>query len=101
MQMISSGFSFDDGDQLLVSAQKPLGMVIAEKVVEESNSERIGCYVSEIDESGSAYRSGVREGDWLVAVQNMDVSRSPFEDVMERIINSPKVVNLRFLRIDD
>ena len=88
---ISTGLTFDDGDQLLVSAQKPLGMILEER------DER-GCIVVSIDEGGSAFKAGVKEGDLLVAVQNADVGRAGLEEVMGRIIDAPRVVNLRFWR---
>ena len=88
---ISTGLTFDDGDQLLVSTQKPLEMVL-----EERNEK--GCIVVSVIKDGSADRAGVKEGDLLVAVQNADVGYSAFEEVMSRISNAPKVVNLRFWR---
>lgn len=91
---ISSGLSFDDGYQILVSAQKPLGMVL------EESENGVGCVVAEIDVTGSAYQGGVRVGDWLVAVQNADVSLYSIEQVLDRIIKAPRVVNLRFQRSD-
>lgn len=88
---ISTGLTFDDGDQLLVSTQKPLGMVLEER-------EEKGCIVVSVIEDGAADRAGVKVGDLLVAVQNADVGYSDFEEVMGRIANAPKVVNLRFWR---
>ena len=92
-EMISSGFSFDDGAQRLISLQKPLGLILEER--EETG----GCEVVEVVESGeySAHRAGIQKGDFLLAVQNADVSSASLEYVMERISNAPKVVNLRFL----
>jgi len=93
---ISSGLSFDDGYQILISAQKPLGLVL-----EERDDGVGGCLVTDIDENGSAYKGGVRVGDWLVAVQNADVCFSPIEEILNRIGNAPRVVNLRFQRNED
>lgn len=90
---ISTGLTFDDGDQLLVSAQKPLGMVLEER-------DEKGCIVVSVEKGGAACRAGVKEGDLLVAVQNADVGRADFEEVMGRIIDAPKVVNLRFWRLE-
>ncbi len=109
---ISTGLTFwdDDGDQLLVSAQKPLGIILEElddddKIINNDNLEfsQGGVKVANVDESGSAYQSGVRVGDYLVAVQNVNVENVSFEEVMERIVSAPRVVNLRFWRksIDD
>lgn len=92
---ISSGLTFDDGDQLLVSAQKPLGMVLEEREKGEK-----GCVVASVVQDGAAYRAGVKVGDLLVAVQNADVGNADFEEVMSRISNAPKVVNLRFWRCE-
>ncbi len=88
---ISTGLTFDDGDQLLVSAQKPLGMVLEER-------DEKGCIVVSVEKDSAADKAGVKEGDLLVAVQNADVGRADFEEVMGRIIDAPRVVNLRFWR---
>jgi C-terminal processing protease CtpA/Prc len=88
---ISTGLTFDDGDQLLVSAQKPLGMVLEER-------EEKGCVVTEVIDDGAAYKAGVKVGDLLVAVQNVDVGCGTFEEVYGRIGDAPRVVNLRFWR---
>eukprot|EP00957_Ditylum_brightwellii_P141008 10742432-Ditylum_brightwellii.AAC.1 len=107
---ISTGLTFSDEEQILVSTQKPLGIILEEVVkVENDNDESSGsgissgggCFVADVIKEGNAYQGGVRIGDILVAVQNMDVSQSSLEDVMERIGNAPRVVNLRFLRGDD
>ena len=113
---ISSGLTFDDGDQLLVSAQKPLGILLEERERGSSNGDDydnddhtddddddddpsyMGCIVSELVPGGAAERAGVREGDLLVAVQNVDVGDSCLEEVMQRIGDAPRVVNLRFWR---
>jgi hypothetical protein len=119
---IGSGFTFfDDGDELLVSAQKPLGILLEEREPSNENyndrgtrstsitlqdadidtyaqCRHMGCRVSEVTQGGTADRAGVKEGDILVAVQNADVANASFEKVMERIIDAPKVVNLRFWR---
>lgn len=90
---ISSGLTFDNGDQLLVSAQKPLGLVLEERCTEEG-----GCIVVQVAPGSVAEKSGIRKGDMLVAVQNQNVENMKLEHVMEKIISAPKVVNLRFLR---
>lgn len=104
---ISTGLTFDDGDQLLVSAQKPLGILLEERGGEDSDNASdgingihrdMGCIVSAIVEGGAADKAGVKEGDFLVAVQNVDVGNASFEEVMERISDAPRVVNLRFWR---
>ena len=98
-QMIGTGFNFDDGDQILVSAQKPLGIILEEKEAKEGE-EGGGCVVAEFaDPSTSAVaKAGVEVGDWLQAINNADVSKASIEEVMKRIITAPKVVNLRFQR---
>ena len=94
--MIGTGFNFDDGDQILVSAQKPLGIILEEK---EEGGEGGGCVVAEFADATSAVaKAGVEVGDWLQAVNNADVSQASIEVVMQRIIDAPKVVNLRFQR---
>ena len=120
---ISSGLTFDDGDQLLVSAQKPLGILLEEREPGDNDNYndyynsltsagidtiagagtddddlQWGCIVSQVIQGGAADRAGVREGDVLVAVQNANVANASFEEVMERIGNAPRIVNLRFWR---
>uniref|UniRef100_A0A7S2R735 PDZ domain-containing protein n=1 Tax=Eucampia antarctica TaxID=49252 RepID=A0A7S2R735_9STRA len=89
---ISTGLTFDDGDQLLVSAQKPLGLILEE---EETMKKVV---VTQVLENSSASRAGVQVGDWIVAVQNADVSQVGLDEVIRRISEAPKVVNLRFHR---
>ena len=91
-RMISSGFSFSDGDQILVSAQKPLGMVL------EQDPETGAIRVVEVDPNGSARKGGVRVGDILVAVQNASAEGVDLEDVLAYIGNGPRVMNLRLRR---
>lgn len=108
---VSSGFTFDDGDQLLVSAQKPLGLVLEERGKDEGDLDLTsgidtrqkqnhpnGCIVAEVLDGSAAKRAGVKPGDFLVAVQNADVTIAHFEEVMQRIGDAPQVVNLRFMR---
>ena len=94
MMMISSGFSFSGGEQVLVSAQKPLGIVLGQ---EDCPGPIV---VTEIDGSGSAARAGVRREDVLVAVQNASVENASLDEVLSFIGGCPKVVNLRFVRND-
>ncbi|KAL7469103.1 hypothetical protein ACHAXS_009347 [Conticribra weissflogii] len=91
-KMISSGFSFSDGEQVLVSVQRPIGIVLEQ----ELSSGPI--FVVEVDPSGSAADAGVKEGDVLLAVQNASVQNIDLEEVLAFIGNAPRVVNLRFLR---
>jgi len=95
---ISTGLTFDDGDQLLISAQKPLGIILEEREDDSMIISMGGCVVAEVVSNGEADKAGVKVGDILVAVQNQDVSASSLEDVMSRIGNAPRVVNLRFWR---
>ena len=74
--MIGSGFSFSDGDRILVSAQKPLGMVL------EQDPETGAITVAEVDPNGSAGRGGVRVGDVLVAVQNASTEGVDLDGVL-------------------
>jgi C-terminal processing protease CtpA/Prc len=84
--MIGTGFSFEDGEQILVSVQKPFGIVL------EQGSE---------DDDGSAGKAGVREGDILVAVQNASTVSVNLGQVLDFIATKcPRVVNLRFQRME-
>ena len=92
---ISSGFSFQDdkSNELLVSVQKPLGLVL------EQQDQGSPVVVAEVESSGSAGRAGVQVGDVLLAVKNADMTQLALEQVMQMIGQAPQVVNLRFLRV--
>ena len=93
--MIGTGFSFEDGEQVLVSVQKPFGIVLEQD--DEDEDGRI--VVTEVDPNGSAGKAGVREGDILVAVQNASTVSVDLGDVLDLIATKcPRVVNLRFQR---
>jgi C-terminal processing protease CtpA/Prc len=92
--MIGTGFSFEDGEQILVSVQKPMGMVL-EQDDDQSNNKIV---VTELDPSASAARAGVQVGDVLVAVQNASVEQVDLDSVLGFIQNGPRVMNLRFQR---
>lgn len=92
IRMISSGFSFNDGEQILVSAQKPLGIVL------EQDSESGIIIVAEVDPAGSAGKGGVKVGDILVAVQNASTENVDIDDVLAFVGNGPRVMNLRLMR---
>jgi S1-C subfamily serine protease len=113
---LSSGLSFDDAEMLLVSVQKPLGLLLEEIEVEArevEGSEVVesaamasepgaggggGVVVVEVSDVGSAARAGVAAGDRLLAVNNQDVSDAPLEQVLAHLAAAPRVLNLRFLR---
>ncbi len=90
--MISGGFSFSDGEQLLVSLQKPFGIVL------EQDSESGIILVTEVDPNASASRGGVQVGDIVVAVQNASVENVDLDDVLAFISNGPRVMNIRLMR---
>lgn len=90
---IGTGFSFNDGNQVLVSVQKPLGITL-----EQEEGEDAVVAVADVDSSGSAARAGVKVGDVLVAVQNANVECQSLEYVLDFICEAPRVVNLRFVR---
>jgi C-terminal processing protease CtpA/Prc len=95
IRMIGSGFSFDDGEQTVVSVQKPLGIILEQ---DETTGGRI--VVVEVDPTKSAGRAGIQVGDVLVAVQNASTISVDLEEVLDFISNRcPRVVNLRFQRI--
>lgn len=94
--MIGTGFSFEDGEQILVSVQKPFGIVL-EQGSEDADDNRI--VVTEVDPKGSAGRAGIRKGDVLVAVQNASTVSADLSEVLDFISTKcPRVVNLRFDR---
>ena len=95
--MIGTGFSFEDGEQILVSVQKPFGIVLEQSGQENEDDGKI--VVTQVDPKGSAGKAGVREGDVLVAVQNASTVSADLGEVLEFIsTRCPRVVNLRFER---
>lgn len=91
--MIGTGFSFEDGEQILVSVQKPMGMVL-----EQDDGDDSKISVAELNPSGSAALAGVQVGDVLVAVQNVSVKNVDLDGVLKLIGQGPRVMNLRFQR---
>ena len=89
--MVSSGFSFNDGDQILVSLQKPMGILLEQEV-------QGPIVVTEVKPGGSADGAGIKVGDVLVAVQNASVEKADLEEVLAFVGNAPRVINLRFAR---
>ena len=96
--MIGTGFSFSDGEQILVSVQKPLGIVLEQDPLSAETSLPGWITVGEIDPNSSAARAGVQVNDVLLAVQNMSVDSKDLDEVLNFIGNAPRVVNLRLLR---
>lgn len=92
---LSSGLTFEDGEQILISVQKPLGLLLKERDAGETGG---GVVVAAVGDEGSAAAAGVLEGDWLLAVNNQDVSAAGLEEVMARIVAAPRALNLRFAR---
>lgn len=98
-RLISSGLTFEDGNQILVSVQKPLGIILEQDSdgnTDNSSSPLIR--IVDIDPSGSGAAAGLRIGDVLVAVQNADMVDRDLEYAMQFIAQAPKVLNLRFIR---
>eukprot|EP00527_Entomoneis_sp_CCMP2396_P008217 CAMPEP_0198140042 /NCGR_PEP_ID=MMETSP1443-20131203/3266_1 /TAXON_ID=186043 /ORGANISM="Entomoneis sp., Strain CCMP2396" /LENGTH=112 /DNA_ID=CAMNT_0043802351 /DNA_START=235 /DNA_END=573 /DNA_ORIENTATION=+ len=112
--MVSSGFTFSDGEQVLVSIQKPLGILLEQENTSSDNeTSNTGddqtqtqqvtpspVVVADVVTGGAAAGAGLQLGDVLVAVQNADMVGKPLEEVMEFISGAPRVVNLRFLRLE-
>jgi predicted metalloprotease with PDZ domain len=90
---IGTGFSFNDGNQVLVSVQKPLGIILGQ----DDGDDKIVAVV-DMDPTGSAARAGVKVGDVLVAVQNTRVEGQSLEYALDFISQAPRVLNLRFVR---
>lgn len=59
---ISSRLTFEDGHQILVSVQKPLGIILEQE-------DELKIRIAGVDPTGSAAAAGLRQGDVLVAVQ--------------------------------
>ncbi|KAL3797640.1 hypothetical protein HJC23_013472 [Cyclotella cryptica] len=100
LAMIGTGFSFNDGEQILVSVQKPLGIILEQDSTpsDMSPSSQGPITVTDVDLNGSAARAGVQVGDTLLAVQNVSVEFMDLNEVLDLIGGAPRVLNLRFLR---
>lgn len=97
--MISSGLTFDDGEQILVSVQKPLGLVL-EQDDDTDCAATTTIRIVGLDPTGNGATAGLRTGDVLVAVQNDgDVIHRDLEYALECIARAPRVLNLRFVRM--
>ena len=92
---LSSGLTFSDGEQILVSTQKPLGLVL-----EEAREGAVPqCVVAGfVDERCAVAEAGVRVGDGLLSVNNQDLSSASLERVLDHVAAAPRAVNLRFAK---
>jgi len=90
---ISSGLTFEDNNQILVSVQKSLGIIL------EQDTKASCIRIADIDPTGSGAMAGLRVNDILVAVQNADMADCDLEYAMQFIAQAPKVLNLRFVRL--
>jgi S1-C subfamily serine protease len=100
---IGTGFTFQDRerDQILVSVQKPLGIILEQDDCESQELElgkQKDIVVVQMDADGNAARAGIRVGDVLLAVQNRDVANVDLAVALAAIAGAPTVVNLRFQR---
>merc|ERR1719203_289790 len=93
LSMISSGFTFADekDDQILVSMQKPLGIILEENSREKNDEIVCDVVVADVDPNSSASKAGIETGDVLLAVQNAAVTGMPLEVVLGLIGNAPRV----------
>ena len=55
-------------------------------------------FVTQVNSGSSADGAGILVGDVLLAVQNASVQNASLDEVLAFIGNSPRVINLRFLR---
>lgn len=94
---ISSGLTFEDGNQILVSVQKPLGIILEQDDDDDDDSSLIR--IADVDPAGSGAAAGLQMGDVLVAVQNADMIDRDLEYALRFIAQAPKVLNLRFVRM--
>ena len=95
---LGTGFEFDDGRQLLVSVQKPIGMMLEQDTAAEGSDAQDGCIVAGVLDDSAASRAGIEAGYRLLAVNNMDVRNEDLDQVMDLLQRSSRVVNLRFER---
>jgi predicted metalloprotease with PDZ domain len=99
---IGTGFTFQDRgrDQILVSVQKPMGIILEQDCESQLESDKkiSDIVVVPMDAEGNAARAGIRVGDELLAVQNRDVVDVDLSVALAAIARAPTVVNLRFQR---
>ena len=92
-----SGAASDTTETILsLSLEKPLGMVLEE--VEEGAPR--GVFVLELAEDGSAAASPEKDaivGSKLASVMGEDVTTITFDEVMDKIINAPSLVDLELV----
>ena len=91
------------GEQILVSVQKPFGIVLEQggvtSTIDENATNDDQIVVTEVDPNGSVGRAGVQTGDALVAVQNASIILADLTEVLNFVANKcPRVVHLRFRR---
>ena len=82
--------------RLTVSLEKPLGLILEE--VEKN--EPMGVFVLELGDDGSAAEAAEKDlllGARLTQVMGDDVTTISFEQVMEKIMNAPALVEMEFL----
>ena len=72
--------------------KEPLGVVIEQ---EEAPGP---IFVTQVNSGSSADGAGILVGDVLLAVQNASVQNASLDEVLAFIGNSPRGINLRFLR---
>lgn len=93
--LVSSGFIFEDGEQVLASLQKPLGLILEE---EDDTAGLASVFVAEVLPGSSGASAGLEVGDVVIAVQNADMKGQNLEYVMSAIQRAPKVLNMRLQR---
>ena len=77
---LGTGFEFDDGRQLLVSVQKPIGMMLEQDTAAEGSMP--GWMRRWCARRFAASRAGIEAGYRLLAVNNMDVRNEDLDQVM-------------------
>jgi hypothetical protein len=96
--LVRSGFSFQDGEQLLVSVHISLEIILEERQAREQqkydsdddgSDETAGTliFVAEMDPAGLASRADVLRGDALLAVQNPRVENRSY--IMALLAQAP------------
>jgi len=91
----SDGGDDDDGGTWLdASVSKPMGLVLEEILVDD---EPKGVYCMECKEDSSAYAAGIRRGDVITTLGDMDVTEASFEEIMGLLgaAESPVVMTLQ------
>ena len=87
---------YDPANIITVNLKRPLGLSLEENV----ENKPFGVFVAEVKE-GSAKASGkVRQGLYLLSVDEKDVKNADFDSIMDEIVSKPESADIKMSFID-